>query len=87
MIGFVTVAPMLRRTVAVKNSARLLFTLFGAQFVVGLLNVWLLAPVWMQLVHLLMADSVWIALVLLCASLLRSDHAPIRAADALPSTT
>ncbi len=77
LIGFVTVAPMLRRTEHVKQSARRLFVLFGAQFVLGLVNVYLLAPIWMQLVHLLMADSVWIALVLLCAELLRSDHAAI----------
>jgi heme A synthase len=30
----------------------------------GLLNVMLLAPVWLQVVHLLLADLVWIALVL-----------------------
>ncbi len=87
LIGFVTAAPMLRRTEQVKNTARFLFVLFGAQFVVGLLNVYLLAPVWMQLVHLLMADSVWIALVLLCASLMRSDHAPIGAASAVVSAS
>jgi len=34
---------------------------------VGLLNLVLLAPVWMQIVHLLLADAVWIALVLLAA--------------------
>jgi len=28
----------------------------------------LLAPVWMQIVHLLLADLLWISLVLLCAS-------------------
>jgi heme A synthase len=32
---------------------------------VGLTSVLLLAPVWMQLVHLLSADLVWIAFVLL----------------------
>jgi heme A synthase len=31
----------------------------------GVVNVLLLAPVWMQLVHLLLADLVWILLVLL----------------------
>ena len=36
----------------------------------GLLNVFLLAPVWMQIVHLLLADGVWIVLVLLTASAL-----------------
>jgi heme A synthase len=34
------------------------------QIAVGLLNVALLAPVWMQLLHLLVADATWITLVL-----------------------
>ena len=38
------------------------------QIGVGLLNVWLLAPVWMQLLHLLIADATWIVLVLLALS-------------------
>ena len=37
------------------------------QLLAGLANVALLAPVWMQLVHLLLADLVWITLVLLAA--------------------
>ncbi len=41
--------------------------LFFAQILIGSLNVTLKAPVWMQLVHLLMADLVWICLVLLSA--------------------
>jgi hypothetical protein len=41
--------------------------LVGAQLVAGVVNVSLLAPVWMQLVHLLLADAVWIAF-LLCAA-------------------
>ncbi len=39
--------------------------LAALQLGVGLLNVVLLAPVWMQIVHLLLADTLWIALVLL----------------------
>jgi len=35
------------------------------QLAIGLANLWLLAPVWMQLVHLLAADLLWIAFVLL----------------------
>jgi cytochrome c oxidase assembly protein subunit 15 len=38
-----------------------------AQVAAGLLNVVLLAPVWMQILHLLLADLLWIALVLLAA--------------------
>ena len=39
-----------------------------AQLCVGLLNAALLAPVWLQIVHLLLADLLWLALVLLSAS-------------------
>ncbi len=37
--------------------------LFGLQLAVGAFNVALLAPVWLQIVHLLVADCVWLALV------------------------
>jgi heme a synthase len=40
------------------------------QVLVGFTNVLLLAPVWLQMVHLLVADGVWIAFVLLAASAL-----------------
>jgi heme A synthase len=36
----------------------------------GLLNVALLAPIWLQLLHLLLADLLWLALVLMTASTL-----------------
>jgi heme A synthase len=36
----------------------------------GLLNVYLLAPIWLQLVHLLLADLMWLALVLLTVTAL-----------------
>lgn len=38
------------------------------QMACGLVNVMLLAPVWLQLVHLLLADVVWISLILFIAS-------------------
>src|ERR1044072_8486113 len=38
------------------------------QFGAGLLNAALLAPVWLQIVHLLLADLLWLALVLLSAA-------------------
>jgi len=37
----------------------------GAQISLGILNVALLAPVWIQLVHLFLADALWFTLVLL----------------------
>jgi heme A synthase len=42
--------------------------LLVTQLAAGALNLVLLAPVWMQMVHLLLADLLWIALVLLCAT-------------------
>jgi len=41
------------------------------QLAAGALNVLLLAPAWMQLVHLLLADTVWILLVLFAAQVLK----------------
>lgn len=41
----------------------------GLQIVLGFINLRLMAPVWMQLVHLLVADLLWITYVLLLASI------------------
>jgi heme A synthase len=60
-----------------RRAARLLLALFFGQLVLGAINVALLAPVWMQLVHLLMADMVWIAFVLLSASALSATQAEV----------
>lgn len=65
----------------VKQLAQALAVLFGIQLFVGSLNVALLAPVWMQLVHLLLADLVWIALVLLTGAVLVRQEAYSTAAS------
>ncbi|MFN4032507.1 MAG: COX15/CtaA family protein [Fimbriimonadales bacterium] len=44
--------------------------LYVAQLGLGLLNVWLKAPIWMQLLHLLITDILWIMLVVFCATVL-----------------
>jgi len=44
------------------------------QLTTGLINVWLLAPVWMQLVHLLLGDLLWITLVLFAAATLETPQ-------------
>jgi cytochrome c oxidase assembly protein subunit 15 len=49
-----------------------LVSLFGLQLLAGLANIVLLAPIWLQQVHLLLADLVWVCLVLLGASALVS---------------
>jgi heme A synthase len=50
-----------------KRFARTLVGLFVIQLIAGVMNVVLLAPVWMQMLHLLLADLSWIVLVLLMA--------------------
>lgn len=55
---------------AVKRFALAIVILFVIQFGVGIINILLLAPVSVQLVHLLLADLIWIALVLLAAATL-----------------
>jgi len=57
-----------------KKFARLLETMVGLQIAAGASNLLLLAPVWMQMVHLLLADLVWISLVLLVASALQDSR-------------
>jgi heme A synthase len=66
-----------RQNAATKRFTLVLSILLIIQLGAGVINITLLAPVWMQLVHLLLADLIWIALVLLSASALASsarDH-------------
>jgi heme A synthase len=51
----------------------------------GLLNVALLAPVWMQILHLLLADLLWIALVLLASHALAAPTTAPARAEAVPA--
>ena len=53
---------------------RALVVLTVGQVVFGFVNLWLLAPVWMQLGHLLIADLMWIALVVTGVSALGDAH-------------
>ena len=58
-----------------RRAAHAVTALAAVQVAAGFLNIVLLAPVWMQLAHLLVADALWIALVLLAASALAQDEA------------
>jgi len=53
--------------------------LVSIELLAGLLNLALLTPIWMQLLHLLLGDLLWIALVLLTAAALerRQIAAPV----------
>ncbi len=60
----------------VKRMAAAVAGLALAQLVAGAVNVALLAPVWMQIVHLLLANLLWIALVLLAANTATAEELP-----------
>jgi len=57
----------------------LLFTEFG----IGFLNVVLLAPLWLQILHLLVADVLWIFLVLASAKLVLEHAELVKMASSL----
>jgi len=76
-------APVLARrnhTPVAARLARGVTVLAITQLVAGVVNVVLLAPVWMQLLHLLLADLLWITLVLLGAVVLRRTDQRVPAA-------
>lgn len=58
----------------VTRLAAAVFSLFTAQLAVGALSVVLLAPIALQLVHLLLAHAIWISTVLLAASTLAAER-------------
>ena len=57
-----------------RRLASMVGALAAVQLGAGLLNVVLLAPVWMQLVHLLLADAVWIAFVIFAATMMQEGR-------------
>ncbi|MDQ3907417.1 MAG: COX15/CtaA family protein [Acidobacteriota bacterium] len=69
------VGNFLRPAREVKRLASALVALFVAQVALGIANVTLLAPAWLQLAHLLTADLLWIALVLTAAAALSETAA------------
>ena len=48
-----------------KKISLILGILIAVQWAAGLTNIFLLAPVWMQVVHLFLADCVWLSYILL----------------------
>lgn len=68
-----------RPTAQSNHLRRAMQVLVVVQLAAGALNVVLLAPVWMQLLHLLLADLLWIALTLFAATTL-AQEAPEREA-------
>jgi cytochrome c oxidase assembly protein subunit 15 len=56
-----------------KKNADIVQGLFLAQLFLGGINVLLLAPLWMQIVHLLFADLIWINYIIFVELVLTSD--------------
>ena len=67
-----------------RGYARMVTGLLAVQLVAGAVNVALLAPVWLQLVHLLLADLVWIAYVFLGADVLAETAPAPQVPGAIP---
>lgn len=66
--------------------ARIVLGLVMLQFVLGIADVLLLAPTWMQVVHLLGADLYWVALVLLATETLWPTMPSCNSAIATPAS-
>jgi heme A synthase len=70
-LGFYALTTTVRRP-DLRSQGWLLLGLLGAQVAAGTANLLLSAPVWMQLVHLFLADAVWISLIIFCAGVLKN---------------
>jgi heme A synthase len=80
-------AARLRPGRTTRRLATALTVLFAVQLAAGTINVVLLAPVWMQIVHLLLADAVWIALILTGAAALADGRERSMATERRPASS
>lgn len=71
----------LRPSPQVQVASRIAAGLAVTQVGAGLLDVLLRAPTWMQLVHLVIADFVWVSLILTAAAALAEAPVPARAIE------
>jgi heme A synthase len=70
LLLFAGAAASFRRDPKVTRAGVWLMVLIMTQLMAGLINVALLAPIWLQIVHLFLADATWMAFVLLAAATL-----------------
>lgn len=68
------------------KTGRAVAALALVQVALGFMNVVLLAPVWLQMVHLLVADAIWIGFVMLGAEVLTNPQ-PVTQAGAAADRT
>src|SRR5690606_36495639 len=69
VVGVVRRISRTRRTETTTRLATAVTAVYVAQLLVGVVNVALLAPVSLQLVHLLLADALWMAAVLFTSAI------------------
>lgn len=67
---------MFRSDKYTRSLAIALVALIIIQLLAGLVNLLLLAPIWMQILHLLLADLLWISLVLLTGAYFARSESP-----------
>ena len=79
--GFVLWLLLRARREGLRRQANALLTFLGLQFVLGVADVLLLAPVWMQLLHLLGADVYWVTLVMLSAAVVWPEKIRVTASQ------
>jgi heme A synthase len=73
------------RDVAPAGTVRLLMwiqAVIGVQFIVGILNIALLTPLETQIVHLILADTLWLSLLFVGMRLLSSEQTPAKRSQA-----
>ncbi len=75
VLGLAQELRRLRRDAATRLWANRAAALVVAQMLVGLVNIGLLAPIPLQLLHLLLADLLWLAVLLLVATARRAPEA------------
>jgi heme A synthase len=83
LIGMAATLAARRRVAPFGRLAWVLGSLIVLQWLVGVVNIALLAPIGLQLTHLLLADAVWITLVLM-AALALADRQPAPTAPRRP---
>ena len=81
MILVLTTVALQRPTRLTTRLAVAFNLLYVGQLLLGAINVWLKAPVWMQLVHLAITDILWIMLVIFAAGVLAAQPKPAVAVE------
>jgi cytochrome c oxidase assembly protein subunit 15 len=78
VVGLACVALLVRAAVRARGKwdgvSKAVIGLLGLQFVLGIADVLLLAPTWLQVVHLLGADLYWVALVVMAGGVIWPAH-------------